>query len=366
MFQAISSINDKFEIVHNIINEASNGLDPHTADCEERLISLADENKQLRFELDMLKGMFVKLEAENSRLRDKVTSLSAIHMKDNLIIHGVCADEQDEDPKETALTFLHEVMCLEFEDDGLINAKRIGKGIPDKPDVPRSLMITVKENLRDVILGNGKKLKDKLNDRGKPYRVLKHLPDEWSEEKRQLNAQVYKAKKANDKKVNGEQHDEIVVKQRTLYINKVPQKKTYLTAPRPADVFVDKVEQEKLDKIKFAVSTTVEKDGSSFQAFALKCQSMTEIRRAYTRVRQLHPGASHIVAAYSIKNGEGFQDNREFGTGHRLADVLANNNYHNTAIYAVRYHDGPNLGPRRHKLYKQVVTEALTRIKNKT
>ena len=366
VIQAISNMNDKFEIVHNIINEASDGLDPRTTDCEEKLASLLEENKQLKFELDLLKGMFTKLEAENTSLRDKVTSLSAMHMKENLIIHGICANEDDENPKESVLTFLQEIMCLEVDEQSLLAARRIGKGVPDKPEIPRAIMATMTVTLRDHVLSNAKNLKDKLNDRGKPYQIKKHLPDEWNEERRQLNAQISKAKKSNEKKQEGEQLDEILVRNRTLYINKVPQCKTYLKAPKPADVFVDKMEQEKLDRIKFSTSTMAEKEGSNFQAFAIKAQSMTEIRRAYIRVRQPHPAASHIIAAYNIKNGDGYQDDREFGAGYRLADHLAANGHHNMAVFAARYRDGLNLGPGRYKLYSQVTTKTLVRIKNKS
>ena len=48
---------------------------------------------------------------------------------------------------------------------------------------------------------------------------------------------------------------------------------------REAEIFVDKAEQDKLDKICFAASAAIEENGSSFQAFALKLQSLTEIKK---------------------------------------------------------------------------------------
>ena len=91
--RAIITVNSRFETVHDIINEASDGLDPRTTDCEEKVGSLSEENKQLRFELDLIKGRFFKLETENAQLRDKVTFLSAQTMKNNLIIGGIVADK---------------------------------------------------------------------------------------------------------------------------------------------------------------------------------------------------------------------------------------------------------------------------------
>ena len=63
-----------------------------------------------------------------------------------------------------------------------------------------------------------------------------------------------------------------------------------------------------MEKMKLSSSALVEENGSVFQAYALKLQSMTEVKRAYIKVRQLHPGAAHVVAAYSLKNNEGAQD----------------------------------------------------------
>ena len=360
---AVLNGNEKFAIVHNIVNDASDGLDPRTADCDERLLHMADENKQLRSELDILKGLFVKMEKENCVLREKVTRLNAAGMKDNLIINGICGDESTENAVEAVQEFLQDKMTLEFTNDQIISARRIGGYIPGKPELPRAMLTQIKPDLRDSILSNLKKLKGKKNTRGRGYRIARQLPDEWNEERRKLDEQVQKARKDNDAKPDTEQKDIIEVKKRTLYINKAPQKKYQLTVPGPADLFPDKQEQEKLDKIKFCTSSIIEEEGSKFQAYALKLQSLTEIKRAYVRIKQLHPSATHVPAVYSIKSYDGFQDDKEYGAAHRILDVVTQNNHTNVAVFTVRYHHGPNLGPKRHKLYERAVTEALARIK---
>ena len=81
----------------------------------------------------------------------------------------------------------------------------------------------------------------------KEYRIMKQLPDQWIEENRQLQAQVAKAKKANEAKDETQGKDNIQVINRTLYINKTPQKKVFLEAPTAGDIFVDKHEQDKMD-----------------------------------------------------------------------------------------------------------------------
>ena len=361
---AITEINGRFAIIHEIINNATDGIDPRTMDCEERVVALVDENKNLRFELDVLKGLFARSEAENTALKNKVTALSAKDMKDNIIIAGLCADESQENPKITVQEFLSDKMDLEFPSVQITAAKHIGAHATS-PTIPRLMVVTLHSDLKSLVLSNLKNLKGKKNQNDKAYRVSKQLPDQWVEENRKLREEVQKARKTNDSKDEMQQKDDIQVKYRTLYINKKPQKKIFLPAPSALDVFPDRNEQEKLDKIKFAASTSVEENQSEFTAYALKLQSITEVRRAYVRIRQLHPSAAHIVASYVVKNGVGFQDDREYGAGHRVLNIIETNNYMNIAAFVVRYHGGRNLGPKRHVIMEQVVIDALARTKTK-
>ena len=80
-------------------------------------------------------------------------------------------------------------------------------------------------------------------------------------------------------------------------------------------------------------------------------------------MRQLHPSATHIMAAYRIKTHEGSQDDREYGASYRMLETLKTQDSSNAAVSVVRYHKGPNIGPRRHVLIEKVVMEALTKIK---
>ena len=131
---------------------------------------MSEENKQLRWELDMVKGLCIRMEAENTELRNKVTQLSARAMKDNLIISGLCNDESLENPLETVTEFLEETMQLEFTRSELVSARRIGR--PAKPDVSRAMLIEVKTALREMILNNKKVLKGVKNS--KKERIQDH------------------------------------------------------------------------------------------------------------------------------------------------------------------------------------------------
>ena len=285
--KAVMEVNSRFSTVHEIINEASDGLDPRTSDCEEKIVSITEENKQLRFELDLLKGSFYKLENENSHLRNRVVALTAQTMKNNLTIGGLCADEYTENTIDTVLEFLVDQMELEVNRAHIISARRIG--IPAKPDQPRLMAIELNPSLRDLILSNLTSLKVKLNQFKRSYNISKQLPDQWSEERRQLREAVDRAKKINAAKSDAEEKDVIEVRKGKLYVNRIEQKIQTLPAPKVQHMFVDKAEQDKIDRIKVHNSSTTEEQGSKFTAFATRAQSMSEVKRAYIKMRQTFP-----------------------------------------------------------------------------
>ena len=200
--------------------------------------------------------------------------------------------------------------------------------------------------------------KNVKNEGNKPYFINTQIPEHWAEENREWREQIRKAKAMAEKEG---QEVNIEVKQKVVYVNKSPVRK-FLQVPKAKDLFVDAAEQEKIDKIKMTCSDVFSKKGSSFTTFAVKCSSMTEIRRAYTRMKQTFPDASSIMAAYRICNGEGYQDDQEYGASSRMAQILANNDIQNIAIFITRYFDGIHIGPSQHTLIKEVAINVLGKL----
>ena len=96
------------------------------------------------------------------------------------------------------------------------------------------------------------------------------------------------------------------------------------------DLFPDKLEKDKQDKLKLASSDMIDEMDSTFQAYAYKTGQMHEVRRVYKKVRRTHPGASHVVAAYNIKGNRGYQDDAEHGAGSKLLKLLEQSYPQNT------------------------------------
>ena len=285
-------------------------------------------------------------------------------MKNNLTFAGLLADENDENPIVTLHEFLVEKMHLDIPKSQIISAQRIG--IPAKIDQPRLIAAQLEPSLKSLIMSNLSVLKGVTNSNKKSYSISRQVPDQWSEENRRLKEAIAKAKKKNEAKQETEEKDIIEVKKGKLYINKEVQITQSLAVPKTENLFVDKQEQDKIDRIKFHVSSPLEEKGSKFTAFATKLQSLTEAKRAYIKLKQIFPSASHIMMAYSFKNNhDGYQDDREFGASVQILRTLKEQqNISNIAVYMVREHDGTHIGPRRHQLIEKVVLEAIAKYKN--
>ena len=243
---AIVNINNKFAKVSQMFNDEENGLNPRLVEAEESVYAMEEENKQLRFELEIAKGIINKQDQEISIIRDRMTAMTARSMRKNITISGLVEKEQ-EVPKEVVKKFFSEQMNIQAQPDKIKVAHRIG--LQQYPKVPRLMVVKLDNDLKDSVLKKKPELKEKTNEFGKGFYISKQIPDEWAEQQRELNESIRKAKAVNDSKEDGAEKDSIQVKNRNLYINKEPQKKL-LAVPKPAELFVEKAEQDKIDRMK--------------------------------------------------------------------------------------------------------------------
>ena len=359
LHQAILNVNNKFANVHRIINNKEDGLHPRLADEETTTTALAEENKSLRHELDIAKGLIAKQDFEISALHNKVTQLTARSMRNNLMIGGLL-EEDGEDPKETVREFLTEQMLLEVNFDQIQAAHRLGRTMIHK-DRPRYMVVRLHPELKDLILSKKKTLKGKKNSQQRFYSIKTQIPDEWEQQRKELNKAIQKAYEENENKDETQEPDRIEVKNRTLYVNKVPHKKTMLLPPKVSEIFPERPEQDKINRMKLYTSTRKEENGSSFIAHALKTQSFTEVRGGYVKLKQMYPHAPHILAAYIINNNQGNQDDREYGASVRILDEVTTQKITNLCVYIGREYEGAHIGPKSHTLIQNAAREAIAK-----
>ena len=221
------------------------------------------------------------------------------------------------------------------------------------------MLVRCKFHLKQRILKNAKNLKDKTNTRGDFYYINKQLPDQLAEQNREIRDTVRYYREKNEK-LHKRDQAKIEVKNRTVIVNGEPIVKEVLPV-EVDDLFPDKQEMDKQDKLKLAVSDAITQDVSSFMAYAFKTGQLHEVQRAYRRIRRAHPGATHVIAAYNLKNNRGYQDDGEHSAGMRLLKKLETEFVQNSAVYVVRVYGGKHLRPQRFEHILDAADQALTR-----
>ena len=96
------------------------------------------------------------------------------------------------------------------------------------------------------------------------------------------------------------------MKNNTLHLNKIPQKKYFAPPIAKSILALNGKEQAKIDKLSNMVHSDPVVDKSSiFRGHALKVKSSTKICAAYNKLKILYPESDHIMIAYQIKQHMG-------------------------------------------------------------
>ena len=210
-------------------------------------------------------------------------------------------------------------------------------------------------------MNNVQNLKGKTNDLEESYRVNKQLPEQLMEQNRKVR-EIINEQKEKDKDLPVRDRAKIEVFHKKVFING-DVKEDYLKPIEINDLFPDKVEKEKQDKIKMTSSDMVTEENSTFLAYAIKANQIHDVRRAYRKVRRLHASADHVIGAYSIRNHKGYQDDAEHSAGYKLLnECIIQKKLHNVAVFVVRVFGGQRLGPRRFHFISSAGHQALQRL----
>ena len=347
----------KISEIDNSLVHPETGIDTRLDTCQNQADGNSEKITELKWENGILKGLLQRQSKQIQTLNTRVTQLTAKSMEKNLLISGIPEPEGKEDCRATMLTFFKETLEIDASEEEILVAHRRG---PEGTG-SRQMLARCTIPLRERALANSKVLKDKVNSSGGKYYVNKQLPDVMVEENKELR-QTIREQKERDAGLPAKDRSKITVKQKKVYIDGAAVEKQLLP-PQPIELFVDKLEREKMEKIKFSLSDTSSLEGSEFIAFAFKTGQLSEVKRAYRKVKTLHPSADHIVAAFNLKSVSGFQDDGELGGGYKMLQLLKENRPMNSVVFVVRHKNGGNIGVTRYELMEQVATQALTRLR---
>lgn len=328
-----------------------------TKEAGTRQNDLEADNKQLREELEIVKGVVSKQGKQIHVLQSKLADQIARSMSDHIVINGILNDSKDNDETDLIALFsgfLEEQLELEFVREEVLGAYRLGHYIEGKQ---RPVVVKIEPALNRKIFSNTVKLGDKQNQEGRPFSVNPLLPDSLAEQRREIR-QIIKDKKDSEKHLPKVQKSNFLVRNGKVFING-QQKRKILGVPDLRDLFVDSDEQLKINHIK---TKTVEEPpikGSKFKAVAVCTPTLNDVHLAYKKMFQIYPHADHIIAAFITENEEGFQDNGEFGAGHRILKTLKETKLYQIAVFVIREYGGQNLGVLRFNIMQNIARKAL-------
>ena len=360
MISTINMLCSNMSVTYDAIMADNTGIESRLLTAQTQADQAVTDTADLKWENQILKGLVQKQAKHIESLSEKVTNLTVCSMEKNVIIKGLLGDSKKEDCNKKVMEFFQTELEIDVEDSEIMVAHRKGSPIPD---VDQPMLVQCQLPLKNRIFANVKYLAEKVNGHGDKYYVNKQLPEEVIEQSKELR-QTIRDQKEKDKGLPPKDRSKIEVKNKAVYIDWKKVEKQLLP-PQPMELFADRAEREKRDKIKFAASHTKSLQGSEFMAFAFKTGQINEVKHAYQKLHTLHPSADHISVAYFLKCAQGYQDDGEHGAGSRLLKGLrdAQERPSNTVVFMVRYKNGFNLGLTRFELIDQVAAQAVSRLK---
>ena len=372
---SLNKLHTKLDTINNDLYKEKEGVWAKLESAEDNVEKVADDTEMVKFEMAILKGVVQRQEKQIEQLQNKVQDLTVRQMTNNIIISGLKAPkkakpedsgkEGQEKQTETvstsieiALDFFKSTQGIEVEKEEIMMAHRIG-GI-DKDDC-QQMLVQCTPLLRERILTSSKNLYKKMNAAEKPYFVNQQIPENVLAQKRENAYKIKKIKEENKNKPI-KLRTPFKVKNNKLFVEGYPDDKL-VVPPQFGDLFADTQEQDKMEKIKMWYSDSKEERGNIFTAVGVKASSLTEVRRAYRRVKQIYSSASHITVGYDCAQNKGNNDDSEFGAGLLVQRLIEDAGAVNRAVFIIRQASGNKLGPRRFAIIAEVANVVLTKIK---
>ena len=342
------------EGAHSKIRNVAELAENNETDIQE----LREENADLRYEVDMLKSIVIKLDRKLTLQSNQITDLKSRSMRDNILIHNY-KEEEEENLLESIPADIKKNLGITVE---LVRIHRNGHKNSNKK--PRTITAKLADRQKKFEIMNAQRLfKKKANDTGNenlklPFTITPQSPPEVYEKRKKLEdiSFQYRDRSTKTKFVG----DKLVFEDGSTYRDKV-------AVPRAEDIlYINKKEGKDLDKLKIKTSKSIVDEGNKFVGNGMAATTMEEVRKVYKKVcaDSRYSMANHNILVYVTDEEEGYCDDGEWGAGKRLLKKLREKGEKNIAVVVSRWHRGQHIGPKRFSLMEQALTEAVKEIHN--
>ena len=301
---------------------------PTLKDLQDRVEMLELANARLMDDVSMIKGFQQVQDKQITQNAKKIVDVTARSMANNVIIYGLCPDTPEQDLEQLVYDFMTSKLQMELKPDEIEIAHRLGNKVGVKP---RPMVVKCKSSLWKRVFGFMKNLKDLKNSLNDSFFVKPQLPEPLLTQKMEREDTLRRIKRAN-KLVSSEQQVPVEIKNKTLYVNKIPQKH-HVFPPTVQEMYdIDVEMQNKIDSLEYVLSDKEEEKSSIFRAMALRVRNTQEVRLAYKKAKQLFPESDHIVLGYVLKTYTGYHNNGEHGAGKKVLQLLLDRCQNNSGV----------------------------------
>ena len=209
-----------------------------------------------------------------------------------------------------------------------------------------------------TIFKNAKNLKEQTNVDGQEYYINNQVPTETAEDNRKKRQKI----KINKTLIDAQQQN-LQLKRGELIVEGAQ------FQPKVAKPSCTEVLEMHPDQLKKVFSYKLQgaeykKSGSSFHGFPAKVHTIEDVLCGHQQPKYRFMDCSHIMCVYRILDPDVAHmtdsiDGGELGDGCRLVQMLLDQSCENLAVYVIRRHRGPNIGPSRFELILQAAKSAI-------
>ena len=279
-------------------------------------------------------------------------------MRSNLLISGI-KEDKDEKCKDVVQTFFKEKMKIK-KDVHVATAHRIGK----QRDNEYRTMKIVLSDARDkgAIYKHSKNLKDLTNENGDAFYINDQLPDVQAEHQRRCRDKI----RINKTLIDAQQQS--MEWKRGDFIVEGAKFQQKVVEPTCAEILeMDDNQLQKVLSVKLHQGDQRTKNGSTFLGFAMKAHTTEQVVLGYKQLKYRFLDATHLICGHRIVDPDVAHmtdsvDGGELGAGRRLVKYLMEHSCENIAVFVVRFHRGPNLGPQRFDLINEAAKSAVDKM----
>lgn len=320
IWNQLCSLNQKMDAIHidnaEVRNDLyeSEGLVERITGTEARsetnstdISTIQTENKELRYELSVIKSLVLKQNDQLDQLQEKLTDQTFRSMRNNILVHNVA--EQD---RENCLKLVQTILKEKLGLDGvnIENAHRVGP----KTQNPNHIRLLVARLLHRQDTYNVLDLAKKLPKGAKLLKITPQHPPEMLGKRREL-AQVAAAVR--------EQHPQVktTLARDKLFINNELYREP-LPTPKARDILgMTRADRAELQKLPVIEGKIVSDMANILSASAAQVHSLDKARAAYKKVL-CHPAklaatsTAAVLRLYSpvtTKTTEYCQDDKDDG-----------------------------------------------------